>query len=164
MTLQSKLTTPELLGRLRHLWMAIGSVLLGIGLTSPAWLPIIFTEGFVELVFIVVGGAIDIIQVLRSINSPEKKISGARLTGGISPELAGTIRQILTMLGMLLVVFKIPVPEGVANAFTPEGIQLLIDSIGIVLTYISFVLSKNAKEKKLNASEEVEFVRLRRIN
>lgn len=158
--LNSTLTTPELLGRLRHLWMAIGSVILGIGLLSPDWLPVIFSEGFVEIVFIVVGGVIDLVQILRSRNSPEKRMYAGRSVAAfgvsISPELAGTIRQLLTMLGMLLVVFKIPVPEAVTNALSEQGIQLLVDAIGLVITYISFVLSKNAEEKQVNEKEFLE--------
>lgn len=158
--LRSELTTPELLGRLRHLYMAIGSVLIGVGLTMPDWIPVIFSETFTQMLFIAIGAVIDVVQVIRSINAPEKKIFAGRNMMGISPELAGTLRQLLTMLGTLLVIFKIPVPEWMINLVSEQGVNLIIDAIGAVMTYISFILSKNAKEKQIG---EREFAEARRI-
>lgn len=159
--INSNLTTPELLGRLRHLYNAIGAVILGIGITSPNWMPLIFSEAFTEVLFIVIGGAISILQMIRSVNSPDKK-SAARVTmTGITmpPELAGMIRQVLTMGGMILIALKINVPDFVLNLFTEQAAQLIIDAIGMIITLVSFLLSKRSEEKQIS---ETEFAALRK--
>lgn len=154
-------TTPVLLGELRHLYMAIGTVIMSLGIVNPAWLPVIFSEGFTEVLFVLIGAAINIVQLLRSVNAPEKRVSKrvSMLGVGISPQLAGTLRQILTMFGTMLIIFKIPVPEFLINILTPEGVNMLVDIVGAIITYISFVLSRNSEEKQVS---ETKFAELRR--
>jgi hypothetical protein len=162
--MSNKLNRAIELGQIRHLWTLIGSVVLGLGISNPEWLPTLFSEAVTQIIFSLIGGAITLIQIFRSANAPEKEFALGRLDEGTDPKIAGIIRHVLTVVGTLVTVFAITVPSWVSGALSQEGIQLVVTLVGAATTYLQFLKSSTAPEKRIISDEEFVAIEARRAS
>lgn len=65
-------------------WATIGALLITFGIKGPEWLPIVFSEPFVQATSIALGAVITYFQYLRGIFAAKSEVNSLSSTSSLS--------------------------------------------------------------------------------
>ena len=65
-------------------WATIGALLITFGIKGPVWLPVVFSEPFVQATSIALGAVITYFQYLRGIFAAKSEVNSLSSTSSLS--------------------------------------------------------------------------------